>query len=84
MDRARKVKTRPPTIHSDRPRVRVLRNDNYCVTQQDFVDMAGSKETVVKKTGKKVAYVDNYQTSNINSLVADHAPFAIGQLQRKV
>ena len=38
--------------------------------------MARSKETVVKMTSKKVAYVDNYQTLNMNSLVAGHVPFA--------
>ena len=42
-----KVEAGPPTNDSDRPRVRVLINDNYCVTQRDFVERAKRTETMV-------------------------------------
>ena len=35
------VEARPPITHSDRPRVTLLINDNYCVPQWGFVDWAG-------------------------------------------
>ena len=46
------VEASPPTIHSDRPKVKVLLNVSYFVPQREFVEMAGRTKT----------FVDNCQT----------------------
>ena len=40
MDSTNKFEARPLTTHSDRPRGKVPVNDNYCVTQRGFVEIA--------------------------------------------
>ena len=61
-----------------------VEHPHYCVTQRGFVDMAEEGETDVKMTGRKETFVDNYQTLNVNILVTDHVPVAVGQPQKKV
>ena len=67
------VNSRSPTTHSNRPRVTVLINDNYCVPQWGLMTMGKKTET----------FVGNFQTLNVNCFVADHVPFVVGQLQKK-
>ena len=69
--RSTKVKARP-AIDSDRPRVTVLINDNYCVPQWGCVQIARRKKTV-----------DIYQTLNINCFAVNHVPFSARQPQKK-
>ena len=70
--RANEVGAKPPTIHSDQPRVTVLINDNYCVPQLGCVEMAKRTET----------FVDNCQT--LNCFAINHVHFVAGQPQKKV
>ena len=69
--RANKVESRPPTIHSNRPRATVLINDNYCVPQWGSVEMAETIKT----------FVDNCQTLKGNCVAVNHVPFVAGQPQ---
>ena len=71
--RVNEVRARPPTIHSDCKRVTVLKNDNYCVPQWGFVDMARTERLV-----------DNRQTLNVNYFAVNHVPFVAGQSKGKV
>ena len=63
--RANKIKARPPTIHSDQPRVPVFINENYCVPQWGIVVRAKRTETLV----------DNCQTLNVNYFTVNYVPF---------
>ena len=54
-------------------RGKFLVNDNYCVTQRGFVEMAGKTET----------FVDSYQTLNVNCFAVTHVPFVAWQPQKK-
>ena len=71
--RANEVRARPPTAHSDRPRVRVLINDNYGVPKWGYVEMAKRTET----------FVDHCQTLNVNCFDVNDVPFVACQLQKK-
>ena len=62
---ANEAGARPPTIHKDPPRVTVLINDYYCVTQWVCVEMARRVET----------FVDNCQTLNVNVFAVNHDTF---------
>ena len=64
------------TTHSKWPRVRVLANDNYCVTQRGLVETAGRKETLVNS-------LVNCQTLNVNCIAVSHVPFVTRQPQKK-
>ena len=72
--RVNKFGTRPLAIHSDQSRVRVLINDNYCVSQPcGCVEIVESPET----------FVDSCQTLNVNCFAVNHVPFVAGQPQKK-
>ena len=61
-----RVKARPPTTHSDQPRVKVLINDNYCVTQRGFVERPGRKETFVNNCQTLNATVNHVATKEMH------------------
>ena len=52
------------------------------VTRKALVNMANVKETVLSVTGKKQAFVDTYQTLNVNSVAASYV-LIVGGPQKK-
>ena len=73
MARTEGVLAKPSAIQSDWPRVKVLINDNYCVTQRSFVEL-------VKRTVNSLA---DCQTIIVNCLAVNHEPFVAGQPQKR-
>ena len=73
MVRANKVGPRPQTTHSNRPRVKVLINDNYYVTQMGFMEMVGRRDTLV----------NHCQACDVNCIAVYHVLFEGRQPQKK-
>ena len=67
------VEVRPPTTHSDQPRVTAPINVNYCVPQCGMMTMAQMIEILV----------DNFQTLSVNCFVADDVSSVTGRPQKK-
>ena len=65
-----KVRVSPTT--PDRLRVSHHINDNYCIAPVYVTLLTGSQETL-----------EDCQTLNVNSFVADHVPFVVGHPQKK-
>ena len=59
------MKTRPPPIHSDWPKVRVLINNNYCVRKSGLIEMYESTEM----------FLDSSLTLNENCFAVSHVLF---------
>ena len=66
LSRSEQGRTRLPNTHSDWPRVSVLINGNYFVTQRGFVERAGRTET----------FVYNCQTLNVNCVFCESCTFS--------
>ena len=69
----RKVGASLQTTPSDRPRVSHYINDNYCLH---------ARVCAQRLTGRRKT-VNSCQTLDVNLIVADHVPFAVGQPQKK-
>ena len=68
----RNTRARQVTTHHDQPMVSRLINDNYCAAPVCARRLTGSRKSL-----------KSCQTLNVNSLVSDHVPFAVGQPKKK-
>ena len=73
MVNAEGMMARPTTSLHVRPRVKVLLNDSYCVTQRGFVEGFIRTDTLV----------NNCQSLDLNCIAVNDVPFIDGHLQKK-
>ena len=77
--RANEVVARPPTIHSDQPRVTALIIDNYCVPQWCLVEIAKRTDTCGKFSDFKCKlFCSQPQKKRLSPMIVKQIKFVKG------